>query len=115
MGDSMERSKKKRRKPSTVILGREVRVKSVDLYVNTMAEKERGLPPKLHSKPWLIVNGELDEAVKSVREVSISVHREAIEKPWATMPPSIGSVIRMWGQHGDRRGYSAGRLCLRLV
>jgi hypothetical protein len=89
--------KKQQRTASSVMLGREVRVKSVDLYVSARAEKQRGEPPKVDSKPWLIVNGELDEPIKNVRTVSITVVREAIEEPWATVPPSIGSVIGMRG------------------
>ena len=89
----MTSKKRGRRKPSTVVIGREVRVTSVQAYVGTRAEKPRSEPPRIESRPWLVVSGEIEEPVRDVRQVKISVHVEATTDPRTTEPTSVGWII----------------------
>jgi len=92
----MNAKRKKRRaggKPE--MLSRTVAVSSFSATVRIGAVHRRGEEPEVETQPWLELRGTLDEPVRGIHEVRISMYpRDKVEIGTAR-PASIGAVIGM--------------------
>ena len=77
------------------MLSRTVQVSSFSTRVGLYAIERRGEEPEIDSQPWLELRGTLDEPVREVRDVLISLFpREKVEVGTAR-PASVASVIQI--------------------
>lgn len=87
-----------RKRPTSArraILGRQIQVQSVAVHLSRRAEKPRGSPPIFEGGPWLEVRGIVEESVRGVRNVVITVDIDDREEPRASDPPSVGAIIQL--------------------
>jgi hypothetical protein len=82
-----------RRRGPKPIMARELCVSSVVFSVSTRAEKARGGDPKRESNAWLHVEGRLEEPIRDVSSMAITVHPESEWHRGTLGPPSVGGII----------------------
>lgn len=86
------KQKQRPRRPS--LMSRELRVTSTLFYISAGAEKPRGLEPVLTSNAWLELMGEIEEPVRNVSKMSLTVHPQEKWERAPLGPPSIGGIIQ---------------------
>ena len=86
---------RRRRARRTVeeLLSRIVEVRSVRPYISVHPMGGRGEEPRIECGSWLDVQGDLDDPVKDVFGITISVHPEEPLKVGTARPVAVGAII----------------------
>jgi hypothetical protein len=77
------------------MLSRTVTASSFAAIVRIGAVHRRGEEPEVETQPWLELRGTLDEPVREIHEVRISMYPKAKVEIGTARPASIGAVIGM--------------------
>lgn len=66
----------------------------MEASVSIQGISRRGLPPSIEGGPWLELRGVMDEPVRDVVDVSISIYAKDSTEPGSSKPVSVGAVMR---------------------
>jgi hypothetical protein len=81
-----------RRRRDEEILGRRIRIDAVTTSVSMQWDEQRGLPPRLESRPSLRFKGYADP-IGDVSEYRVSLFVDDRERQATKVPPAIGAII----------------------
>lgn len=88
-------AKKSPGKSRQTIIARQIEVKWVALSVSRRVDKPRGLPPSFEGGPHLELRGTVNEAVRDVCDVRISVFLDDLDERSPGSPLSVGTIIQI--------------------
>lgn len=86
-------NRKRRTTSRPELLQRNVEVTSVSARMATRVDHPRGQEPYIECGPWLELRGTLDEPVKGVSDVLISMYPEDEVRVGTRRPASVGAII----------------------
>jgi hypothetical protein len=75
------------------IFSHDVKISSFAARVGIRVDRPRGQPPEIDAGPWLELRGALEEPIKGVHDVLVSLYPEDDPHIGLARPASIGSVI----------------------
>lgn len=87
----MPRKRRGSRRPE--MLARNAEITSFACRVSAGAEERRGEEPEIESGAWLELRGRLDEPVKGVEDVLISIYPKDNVEVGPARPASVGVII----------------------
>lgn len=76
------------------MLSRTVEIRSFRASVRLGIEGSRRPDPEIEAKPWLELIGTLEEPVRDVRDIRISLYPENKPTPGPARPPAVGAIIQ---------------------
>ena len=84
---------RKRRSRGPETLNRTVEISSFRTSLRVGVDEPRDPEPEIEVKPWLELRGTLDEPVRQIREVVLSLYPDARTKVGTARPPAVGAII----------------------
>ncbi len=88
----MARRSRPRKGPET--LTRNVEISTFRLTLRVGVDQPRDPEPEIEVKPWLVLQGVLDEPVRDVWDIVLSLYPDARTKIGTARPASVGAIIR---------------------
>jgi hypothetical protein len=87
--------KKKRGRPRTEMLSRNIEISSFRMSVRLHATHRRGEEPYIESGPWLELIGKADELINGVTDIRISMYPKDELEVGTARPAAIGAIIQV--------------------
>jgi len=76
------------------VLDRSVEISSMKASVSRHADARKGCEPRIETNPWLELRGFMDEPVRDVQVVVMSVHVDDRTVPGPARPAAVGAIVK---------------------